>query len=601
MRDRLHRSLDGVSAGQPQERAPGRATLTRGIVARSPSARATRHGPSAPEPSAAVEAAAASSGSPLPVELGARLEAGLGADLGAVRVHTGGESAAAARALGANAYALGNDIHFGDGRYDPGSRDGQHLIAHEVAHTVQQAGVAATPQCDLEVSGPGDASEREADAFADAFVVGAASTWRASDSSDRSRPLIQRAAIEMEPEIIGASETELEMEPEFIDATDDAPTVDLRGGNVRLENFSQGSAALRESHRAALDELRTRLRQRAVDAGGAADDWWRSVRVVRGFASPEGTEQRNASLSKQRAATVIEALFAGADATVARVEAHGEMHEGQGAPRRDWPRYRAVEVICGAPPARAVTTPADPRAEAAAPDGVEVAPDQHRFPDASGLVPERPGFDAASVVKSAAVDLVAEFAPAMVGAVLFPFQMLQLFWDMGNAWAEALRTNQRMVFPKGYAYALTSRFAGRDLSELTFPERWNARAAVGLDRYAVQRLESLHRDRVEGWHDGIAAGNRAYVAHQGSYLVTLERIRTATAQQSSPTGSAPAAPEIDPAAAERFLNEIHRGIAAAELCGSPTRAALQASRVHLEWPGPRWQRDDDAAAVVCDE
>jgi hypothetical protein len=113
-----------------------------------------------------------SSGAPLPDDARLKFESCLDTDLTGVRVHTGGESAAAAKAVGARAYAVGQDIHFGAGQYAPGSDAGQHLLAHEVAHTVQQAGAAPQRQAKLEVSAPGDASEHEADRAADAMVSG---------------------------------------------------------------------------------------------------------------------------------------------------------------------------------------------------------------------------------------------------------------------------------------------------------------------------------------------------------------------------------------------------------------------------------------------
>jgi len=121
---------------------------------------------------AAVSRASRGGGQPLPEDLAARFSDSLGADLGQVRIHTGSESAAAARAVGARAYAIGQDIHFADGQYDPTSAAGQHLVAHEVAHTVQQAGGTATRQNKLEVSAPGDAHEVEADRAASAMVDG---------------------------------------------------------------------------------------------------------------------------------------------------------------------------------------------------------------------------------------------------------------------------------------------------------------------------------------------------------------------------------------------------------------------------------------------
>ena len=94
-------------------------------------------------------------------------------DFSAVRVHTGARAEESASALQANAYALGSDVVFGHGRYDPASEDGQHLIAHELAHVVQQQNApAAGPQTELEVSGPGDASEREAETAADRVAGG---------------------------------------------------------------------------------------------------------------------------------------------------------------------------------------------------------------------------------------------------------------------------------------------------------------------------------------------------------------------------------------------------------------------------------------------
>jgi len=121
---------------------------------------------------AAVERAAGGSGQQLPDALRARFETSLGADLSSVRLHTGPESAAAADAVGARAYTIGNDIHFGEGHYQPLDPYGIHLIAHEVAHTVQQAGSGPRRQNKLDVSTPGDALEVEADRAADAMVSG---------------------------------------------------------------------------------------------------------------------------------------------------------------------------------------------------------------------------------------------------------------------------------------------------------------------------------------------------------------------------------------------------------------------------------------------
>lgn len=126
----------------------------------------------APDAEQAVGAAAGSTGHALPDDLRTKFEGSLGTDLSSVRVHTGAASADAASAVGAKAYATGNDVHFGAGHYDPSSSSGQELIAHEVAHTVQQRGGSPQRQHKLEVSSPGDHAEVEADRAASAMVSG---------------------------------------------------------------------------------------------------------------------------------------------------------------------------------------------------------------------------------------------------------------------------------------------------------------------------------------------------------------------------------------------------------------------------------------------
>ena len=72
------------------------------------------------------------------------MESRFGRDFSRVRVHTGGEAAASARAVGARAYTYGSDAFFGAGQYSPGTYEGRGLLAHELAHVVQQR--APAPQ-----------------------------------------------------------------------------------------------------------------------------------------------------------------------------------------------------------------------------------------------------------------------------------------------------------------------------------------------------------------------------------------------------------------------------------------------------------------------
>jgi hypothetical protein len=103
---------------------------------------------------------------------GSQLDAGLARNLGQaygdslhdVRVHTDEHAAALARAVSARAFAVGSDIFFGAGEYNPGTAEGTRLIAHEAAHVVQQRGAPASGP--LTVSQPGDPLEHEAEALA---------------------------------------------------------------------------------------------------------------------------------------------------------------------------------------------------------------------------------------------------------------------------------------------------------------------------------------------------------------------------------------------------------------------------------------------------
>lgn len=110
----------------------------------------------------------ASQGAPLPAPLAESLGGALGRDLRDVRIHTDRAAADAARDLGAEAFALGDDIYFAAGAYQPDRERGRHLIAHEVAHTAQQRGASGDA---VEVTEAHDPSELEADRFADAFIA----------------------------------------------------------------------------------------------------------------------------------------------------------------------------------------------------------------------------------------------------------------------------------------------------------------------------------------------------------------------------------------------------------------------------------------------
>ncbi|MEO5558144.1 MAG: DUF4157 domain-containing protein [Dokdonella sp.] len=86
---------------------------------------------------------AACGGTPLSKELRAYFEPRFGHDFSQVRVHADGEAASAARGVQARAYALGSHIVFGAGEYAPATVSGKQLLAHELAHVVQQGATNA--------------------------------------------------------------------------------------------------------------------------------------------------------------------------------------------------------------------------------------------------------------------------------------------------------------------------------------------------------------------------------------------------------------------------------------------------------------------------
>lgn len=81
---------------------------------------------------------ALSGGQPLPNGMQVELEQRFDADLSNLKVHTSPEAQQAAHQLNANAFAVGSNVLFGQGRFQPQTQKGRSLIAHEVAHTLQQ-------------------------------------------------------------------------------------------------------------------------------------------------------------------------------------------------------------------------------------------------------------------------------------------------------------------------------------------------------------------------------------------------------------------------------------------------------------------------------
>ncbi|NPV90579.1 MAG: DUF4157 domain-containing protein [Firmicutes bacterium] len=77
-----------------------------------------------------------------PLDEGVRrgMEGAFGSDFGGIRIHADTHAAQLNSSINARAFTVGEDIYFGGGEYNPQSRAGQELIAHELTHTIQQTG-----------------------------------------------------------------------------------------------------------------------------------------------------------------------------------------------------------------------------------------------------------------------------------------------------------------------------------------------------------------------------------------------------------------------------------------------------------------------------
>src|SRR4051812_39229017 len=103
--------------------------------------------PGAPAPAGVARSVLDEPGRPLDAGIGGRLGAAFGRDLSGVRGHAGTPGAGPAAQLSARAVRVGRPVPSAPGEYEPGTPLGDALIAHELAHVIQQedGGVARTP------------------------------------------------------------------------------------------------------------------------------------------------------------------------------------------------------------------------------------------------------------------------------------------------------------------------------------------------------------------------------------------------------------------------------------------------------------------------
>ncbi len=137
-----------------------------------------------------------------------KVGAHMGANLDGVRVHSDPLSQQSTRAMGARAFAYGNDVFLGPGE----SPADTGLMAHELAHVAQQRGGAATPQMKISIGGVLDAAEAEADAIAAKVVGGTQAVVDVLSDGGALNPgqLVKQAFLaQLKPLVVAAADQEL--------------------------------------------------------------------------------------------------------------------------------------------------------------------------------------------------------------------------------------------------------------------------------------------------------------------------------------------------------------------------------------------------------
>lgn len=128
-----------------------------------------------------------SAGQPIDAATRGFMEPRFGHDFSHIRVHTDERAADSARAVQAQAYTVGHHVVFNENQFAPTTPQGRELLAHELAHAVQQRN-SSGPLREVDPSATAEASATEAAAN----VVNGGAVSAASPGCDRQ---VQRAPV----------------------------------------------------------------------------------------------------------------------------------------------------------------------------------------------------------------------------------------------------------------------------------------------------------------------------------------------------------------------------------------------------------------------
>ena len=228
---------------------------------------------------AAVHEVLQAPGQALGADVRAAMESGFGHDFSQVRVHADAHAAQSARAVDAAAYTVGRDVVFGTDQFAPGTSAGRRLLAHELAHVVQQGGRQASGP--LSIGAAGDVHEAQADRAAAQVVDHPAGRPVLGASA----PALQRAPAPpgLGPQLLPQTRTaaSIDVEPTDAISAKHAGLVDLAAQAGDGEGTIEVSASLTEavtydsagqrSERAALWTRMTAIRDALVALGITTD------------------------------------------------------------------------------------------------------------------------------------------------------------------------------------------------------------------------------------------------------------------------------------------------------------------------------------------
>ena len=186
---------------------------------------------------AAVHEVLRSPGQPLDPATQAFFESRFGSDLGGVRIHTDSRAADSARAVQALGYTVGQHIAFARGQYQPEAESGQRLLAHELAHTLQQRG-APLDSGPLPVSDATGPDEQAADRMA-AHAITRAMGGSAASAASRPSAVQRQATTDRTPAPGAAAPASTTPAPAPAFQEHEIAAFDVSSGTTRPWNLNQ--------------------------------------------------------------------------------------------------------------------------------------------------------------------------------------------------------------------------------------------------------------------------------------------------------------------------------------------------------------------------